>query len=116
MQQLSQRSQPHLQQHPPTPRLRRVRCSAASAPAAADRDWRSKAKPIQPGSSYPAKEFCSHCGLCDTYYVAHVKVGRLLLLLWAMLVGSTSQSSSSLLSAQQAYLVLGRPCCKQQQQ
>ena len=22
---------------------------------------------------YPAKEACSRCGLCDTYYVAHVK-------------------------------------------
>lgn len=31
------------------------------------------AKPIQQGSTYPAQEFCSHCGLCDTYYVAHVK-------------------------------------------
>ena len=36
-------------------------------------DWRKKAKPIKEGSTYPAKEFCSHCGLCDTYYVAHVK-------------------------------------------
>eukprot|EP00873_Tetraselmis_striata_P001079 jgi/Tetstr1/421343/TSEL_012313.t1 len=36
-------------------------------------DWRSKASPIKPGSTYPAKEFCSQCGLCDTYYVAHVK-------------------------------------------
>ena len=36
-------------------------------------DWREKAKPIQPGSGYPAKEHCSQCGLCDTYYVAHVK-------------------------------------------
>ena len=36
-------------------------------------DWREKAKPIEPGSSYPAKEHCSQCGLCDTYYVAHVK-------------------------------------------
>ncbi|KAG2432268.1 hypothetical protein HXX76_009186 [Chlamydomonas incerta] len=36
-------------------------------------DWRERAKPIQPGSSYPAKEHCSNCGLCDTYYVAHVK-------------------------------------------
>eukprot|EP01024_Parvocaulis_polyphysoides_P010330 TRINITY_DN1346_c3_g2_i1.p1 TRINITY_DN1346_c3_g2~~TRINITY_DN1346_c3_g2_i1.p1 ORF type:complete len:268 (-),score=27.90 TRINITY_DN1346_c3_g2_i1:52-855(-) len=36
-------------------------------------DWRRKSKPIQPGSSYPAKEYCSHCGLCDTYYVAKVK-------------------------------------------
>lgn len=38
-----------------------------------DTDWRAKAKPVQPGSSYPAKEHCSQCGLCDTYYVAHVK-------------------------------------------
>ena len=36
-------------------------------------NWRSKAKPIKEGSVYPAKELCSHCGLCDTYYVAHVK-------------------------------------------
>ena len=36
-------------------------------------DWRSKAKPIKEGSTYPAKQFCSHCGLCDTYYIAHVK-------------------------------------------
>ena len=36
-------------------------------------DWRQKARPIKPGSTYPAKELCSHCGLCDTYYVAHVK-------------------------------------------
>ncbi|KAK9789191.1 hypothetical protein WJX73_001217 [Symbiochloris irregularis] len=35
-------------------------------------DWRVKSKPIQPGKSYPAKELCSNCGLCDTYYVAHV--------------------------------------------
>ncbi|EFN50942.1 hypothetical protein CHLNCDRAFT_55433 [Chlorella variabilis] len=36
-------------------------------------DWRHKARPIPAGSSYPAKEHCSHCGLCDTYYIAHVK-------------------------------------------
>jgi len=29
--------------------------------------------PIQPGSAYPAKEFCSNCGLCDTHYISHVK-------------------------------------------
>ncbi len=46
----------------------RARCAAAAAqvevparfPAT---DWRRKAKPIPPGSSYPAKEHCSHCGL-----------------------------------------------------
>ncbi|KAF6262368.1 coenzyme F420 hydrogenase [Scenedesmus sp. NREL 46B-D3] len=42
-------------------------------PRILDKEWRSKSKPIQKGSSYPAKEFCSHCGLCDSYYVAHVK-------------------------------------------
>lgn len=36
-------------------------------------NWRRRAKPVQEGSTYPAKEHCSHCGLCDTYYVAHVK-------------------------------------------
>jgi hypothetical protein len=40
-----------------------VRVNAVAA------DWREKAKPIQPGSGYPAKEHCSQCGLCDTYYV-----------------------------------------------
>ena len=46
------------------------RHSVISAVAA---DWRERAKPIAPGSGYPAKEHCSQCGLCDTYYVAHVK-------------------------------------------
>lgn len=40
---------------------------ASSAPEA----WR-KAKPIAPGSEYPAKELCSGCGLCDTHYVGLV--------------------------------------------
>ena len=52
----------------PRPRRWRTRCGAA-LPA----DWREKAKPIAPGSAYPAREHCSECGLCDTYYVAHVK-------------------------------------------
>ena len=38
-----------------------------------DPNWREKAKPIKEGSNYPAQEHCSHCGLCDTYYIAHVK-------------------------------------------
>ena len=45
----------------------RLRCDAVAA------DWREKARPITPGGVYPAKEHCSSCGLCDTYYVAHVK-------------------------------------------
>ncbi|KAI3990780.1 hypothetical protein MKX01_011688, partial [Papaver californicum] len=36
-------------------------------------DWRSRSKPIPPGGTYPAKDQCSKCGLCDTYYIAHVK-------------------------------------------
>lgn len=36
-------------------------------------DWRKRSKPIPPGGTYPAKDHCSRCGLCDTYYIAHVK-------------------------------------------
>ncbi|KAK9146293.1 hypothetical protein Sjap_006196 [Stephania japonica] len=36
-------------------------------------DWRQRSKPIPPGGVYPAKDHCSRCGLCDTYYIAHVK-------------------------------------------
>ncbi|XP_020598507.1 7-hydroxymethyl chlorophyll a reductase, chloroplastic [Phalaenopsis equestris] len=36
-------------------------------------DWRNRSKPIHPGGVYPAKEHCSRCGLCDTYYIAHVR-------------------------------------------
>ena len=32
-----------------------------------------KAKALNPGSRRPAKELCSECGLCDTYYVHYVK-------------------------------------------
>ncbi len=32
-----------------------------------------KAKALKPGSTKPAKELCSECGLCDTYYVHYVK-------------------------------------------
>ncbi|CAG9462772.1 unnamed protein product [Pedinophyceae sp. YPF-701] len=34
---------------------------------------RPAAQPVQPGGAYPAKDFCSRCGLCDTSYIAHVK-------------------------------------------
>lgn len=44
----------------------------ARAASATKKNWRESSKPIKPGSNYPAKEFCSNCGLCDTYYVAHV--------------------------------------------
>lgn len=32
-----------------------------------------KSKALQPGSRRPAKELCSECGLCDTYYIHYVK-------------------------------------------
>jgi coenzyme F420-reducing hydrogenase beta subunit len=32
-----------------------------------------KAKALRPGSPRPAKDLCSECGLCDTYYVHYVK-------------------------------------------
>ncbi|MGB7413928.1 MAG: Coenzyme F420 hydrogenase/dehydrogenase, beta subunit C-terminal domain [Thermosynechococcaceae cyanobacterium] len=35
-------------------------------------DWRHKSQPIPPGGRYPAQDYCSNCGLCDTYYIAHV--------------------------------------------
>ena len=47
--------------------------SLRQSTAPLDPDWRTKTKPVAPGSSYPAKEHCSQCGLCDTYFVAHVK-------------------------------------------
>ena len=53
---------------------RKFACLAKSAAQLGqERDWRQKVKPIKQGGTYPAKEFCSNCGLCDTYYVAHVK-------------------------------------------
>jgi len=49
-------------------------CLGQSVPERFPQDnWRRKAKPIQSGSTYPAKENCSKCGLCDTYFIAHVK-------------------------------------------
>ncbi|GAB4295915.1 MAG: Coenzyme F420 hydrogenase/dehydrogenase, beta subunit C-terminal domain [Oscillatoriaceae cyanobacterium] len=32
-----------------------------------------KAKALKPGARPPAKELCSECGLCDTYYIHYVK-------------------------------------------
>lgn len=32
-----------------------------------------KAKALKPNSRRPAKELCSECGLCDTYYIHYVK-------------------------------------------
>jgi 7-hydroxymethyl chlorophyll a reductase len=35
-------------------------------------DWRKSARPVANGR-YPAREHCSKCGLCDSYFVAKVK-------------------------------------------
>ena len=32
-----------------------------------------RARPLAPGSVYPAKDLCSQCGLCDSRWVAYVK-------------------------------------------
>jgi len=32
-----------------------------------------KAKALKSSSRRPAKELCSECGLCDTYYISYVK-------------------------------------------
>ncbi|KAH1229196.1 7-hydroxymethyl chlorophyll a reductase, chloroplastic [Glycine max] len=47
--------------------------SSSSKDTSLKQDWRTKSKPIPPGGTYPAKDHCSRCGLCDTYYIAHVK-------------------------------------------
>jgi len=33
----------------------------------------NKAKALRPGARRPAKDLCSECGLCDTYYIHYVK-------------------------------------------
>ena len=47
--------------------------AAADASIAEMAERRAKARPVAPGGTYPAKEHCSQCGLCDTPYIAHVK-------------------------------------------
>ncbi|KAK9842116.1 hypothetical protein WJX84_000158 [Apatococcus fuscideae] len=50
-----------------------ARTQLRALPATETKSWRERARPIKQGGVYPAKEHCSNCGLCDTYYVAHVK-------------------------------------------
>jgi hypothetical protein len=57
----------------PTPRHAPRATAAASAGSPLPADWRARARPIAPGRPYPAKEHCSACGLCDSYFVALVK-------------------------------------------
>ena len=48
-----------------------TRCCQVHSTSSAS-GWRATSKPIANGN-YPAKENCSNCGLCDTYFVHHVK-------------------------------------------
>ncbi len=66
-------SAPWLAVAPPSRPRRRGRAARCVVEEVAGKDWRSRARPIKDGAVYPAKEHCSRCGLCDTYYVAHVK-------------------------------------------
>ncbi|XP_072073821.1 7-hydroxymethyl chlorophyll a reductase, chloroplastic isoform X3 [Arachis hypogaea] len=49
-----------------------IRSSSSKEDVTLREDWRKRSRPIAPGGTYPAKDHCS-CGLCDTYYIAHVK-------------------------------------------
>lgn len=60
-----------LQSEAHTPPADKTQLRAVAAPES--KSWRERARPIKQGGVYPAKEHCSNCGLCDTYYVAHVK-------------------------------------------
>lgn len=40
---------------------------------AIDSPKHKKAKALKPTSRRPAKDLCSECGLCDTYYIHYVK-------------------------------------------
>uniref|UniRef100_A0A0D9XQR4 Coenzyme F420 hydrogenase/dehydrogenase beta subunit C-terminal domain-containing protein n=2 Tax=Leersia perrieri TaxID=77586 RepID=A0A0D9XQR4_9ORYZ len=57
----------------PSPHQGRGRKMSSKSIRALREDWREKSKAIPPGGVYPAKDHCSRCGLCDTYYIAHVK-------------------------------------------
>ena len=50
----------------------RAAAAAGAAPLEAGGGWRARARPVPGGGRYPAGDFCSRCGLCDTYYVAQV--------------------------------------------
>lgn len=53
--------------------IRASSSSSSQESSISKQDWRKRSKPIPPGGTYPAKDQCSRCGLCDTYYIAHVK-------------------------------------------
>ncbi|HIK53624.1 MAG TPA: Coenzyme F420 hydrogenase/dehydrogenase, beta subunit C-terminal domain [Synechococcales cyanobacterium M55_K2018_004] len=45
----------------------------AVSPNSKQQPKHQKARALKPGSRRPAKELCSECGLCDTYYIHYVK-------------------------------------------
>uniref|UniRef100_J3ME64 7-hydroxymethyl chlorophyll a reductase, chloroplastic n=1 Tax=Oryza brachyantha TaxID=4533 RepID=J3ME64_ORYBR len=58
---------------PPSSRRCQGRKTSCRSIRALREDWKERSKAIPPGGVYPAKDHCSRCGLCDTYYIAHVK-------------------------------------------
>ena len=55
----------------PGPRRRDARASCG-AEGARGGGWRERARPVRPGARFPAGDHCSSCGLCESYFVAHV--------------------------------------------
>ena len=47
--------------------------SAAPSPSQPPALPHERARPLPPGSTYPAKDLCSQCGLCDSRWVAYVR-------------------------------------------
>ena len=47
--------------------------SAAPSPSSSPLPPHERARPLPPGSTYPAKDLCSQCGLCDSRWVAYVR-------------------------------------------
>ena len=45
----------------------------AQPPAQPPLQPHQRARPLKPGSTYPAKDLCSQCGLCDSRWVAYVR-------------------------------------------
>lgn len=62
----------HRLPHPPRAQAAPDTSGRDAATLAAGRAKRATARPVPQGAVWPAKEFCSNCGLCDTEWIAHV--------------------------------------------
>ncbi|MFM7087460.1 MAG: Coenzyme F420 hydrogenase/dehydrogenase, beta subunit C-terminal domain [Cyanobium sp.] len=47
--------------------------AAQPAPLRSSAAPHERARPLAPGSPYPARDLCSHCGLCDSRWIAYVR-------------------------------------------